>query len=141
MSSHASFGKIIKCQRIRKCSRTCNSLHVVGYVFSNIVVQGDKTKKELYNDSEKCCQYLLLFMTKHHNAVQIAISIVKPTRCASVSNLFTSERHSTCFYMFRMVFPSNAEMVPQMLRWFLKCWDGSQDSKLPLHASHVALPN
>jgi len=21
-----------------------------------------------------------------------------------------------------------------------KCWDGSQDSKLPLHASHVALP-
>ena len=22
-----------------------------------------------------------------------------------------------------------------------KCWDGSQDSKLPLHASHVALPN
>ena len=20
------------------------------------------------------------------------------------------------------------------------CWDGSQDSKLPLHASHVALP-
>ena len=22
-----------------------------------------------------------------------------------------------------------------------KCWNGSQDSKLPLHASHVALPN
>jgi hypothetical protein len=22
-----------------------------------------------------------------------------------------------------------------------KCWDGSQDSKLPLHASHVALPS
>jgi len=22
-----------------------------------------------------------------------------------------------------------------------KCWDGSQDSKLPLHGSHVALPN
>jgi len=21
-----------------------------------------------------------------------------------------------------------------------KCWDGSQNSKLPLHASHVALP-
>jgi len=55
-----------------QCSRTCNSLHVVGYVFSNIIVQGDKTKKELYHDSEKFFKYLLFIMTKHHNAVQMA---------------------------------------------------------------------
>jgi hypothetical protein len=44
----------------------------VGYVFSNIVVQGDKTKKELYHDSEKYFKYLLFITTKHHNAAEIA---------------------------------------------------------------------
>ena len=55
-----------------------------------------------------------------------------------------------CFYFrcrtagYKSIFRRFCERQPRH-RFFLvslclsKCWDGSQDSKLPLHASHVAL--
>jgi len=48
---------------------------------------------------------------------------------------------------FRSVFPYVSAVPKNLYTRILgfpvsisKCWDGSQDSKLPLHASHVALP-
>jgi len=50
----------------------------------------------IFNDSASNYKKTLRFVV--HRAVhRSVISIVKPTRCTNVSNLFTLERHSTCF--------------------------------------------
>ena len=51
-----------------------------------------------------------------------------------------------CFYFrcrtagLKSVFATSTQVFLGFPMSISKCWDGSQDSKLPLHASHVALP-
>jgi len=64
-----------------------------------------------------CCTLCVLLFLLYMPDCWLEVSIRKVLRPATSTQVFLN-------------FP-----VPKS-----KCWDGSQDSKLPLHASHVALP-
>jgi hypothetical protein len=48
--------------------------------------------------------------------------------------------HNTYKIISTQVFAISTQVFLVFPLSISKCWDGSQDSKLPLHASHIALP-
>jgi len=65
-----------------------------------------------------------------HHGVSKHIEYVTGNRSSRVSNCRSAEnlKLETCHFVLGFPVPKS------------KCWDGSQDSKLPLHSSHVVRP-
>jgi len=85
-------------------------------------------------------EIVLLQTTRKENNWKTEEALARATVTVETERI----KGSNPWFLWRWWYP---KIVTARHRFFLvslclwaKCWDGSQDSKLPLHASHAALP-
>ena len=141
-----------------KDRRTWRNLTFVGPCFANIFAEYNQQDAAFHSLRQDICCVIHFLVCLTTGPQPLPKPVLHTVRSSASSfnfhySIFSLKSSSSCLIVF-LVFPSFLSFPLSSLdtgfSWtqvFLgfpvsinKCWDGSQDSKLPLHASHVALP-